>query len=127
MHPFGLRALSAYLHSELVPKVSNFIAPLVLIQQFLIALHYFFNFRPLCKATPSQLRYNLWIIIGQISDRDSYFPKDVKTETGAVKRYSIRSQIYFVNLENSELTLVLGQGSNKFLYKVFLKLILAQM
>ena len=87
-------------------------------------MHNCSNFRTLCQATPSQLRYNLWIIIGQISDRDLYFPKDAKTETGTIKRYSIRSQIYFVNLENSELTLVLGQGSNEFLYKVFLKIYL---
>ena len=96
------------------------------IQQFYSAP--FSNFRTLLyKATPSQLRYNLWIVIGKISKRNSYFSKDAKTETGTIKRYSIRSQIYFVNLENSELTLVLGQGSNKFRYKVFLKLILAQM
>ena len=73
------------------------------------------------KASPSQLRHNLWIIIGQKTNLGLYFPSNAKTDSGVQRKYSIRTQLYFVDQNSGNLTLVLGQGNEDFQFKVFLQ------
>ena len=54
---------------------------------------------------------NIWIVIGDKDKLGLYFPSDIKTTYGTDRRYSIRSQLYFVDKKSNQLTQVLGRGS----------------
>ena len=70
------------------------------------------------KASPSQLRLNIWIVIGDKDKLGLYFPSDIKTTYGTDRRYSIRSQLYFVDKKSNQLTQVLGRGSSDLKFQV---------
>ena len=61
---------------------------------------------------------NIWIVIGDKDKLGLYFPSDIKTIYGTDRRYSIRSQLYFVDKKSNELIRVLGQGSSDLKFQV---------
>ena len=100
MHPFNMHAL---LRSALVPKGCNFIAPLALIQQFLIAL--FLHFQPtvqddgvihkeLCFSSSSSGRPNLKGQVCKLASRNgNFFPRlifcSLKQKVAALLHFTV--------------------------------------
>ena len=61
---------------------------------------------------------NIWIVIGDKDKLGLYFPSDITTIYGTERRYSIRSQLYFVDKKSNQLTQVLGRGSSDLKFQV---------